>query len=135
VRFAKCYCSPKLRARQMAEVLFTGAPTLDERLVEIGCGEFEGTAETPEAFRAFMAAMQDGSQGVEPFRAFLKRNLDFCDVVAAECAVQDILLVTHAANTRVMNYYFTGKPADYDFTQPVCQNGEILIFGGKQCKS
>jgi len=41
---------------------------------------------------------------------------------------KNILIVTHAANARVINYYFKGKPKDYDFIKAVAQNNEFLIF-------
>ena len=130
VRFDACYCSPKLRARQMAGELYAGEAVLDERLEEIVCGAFEGTEETPEAMQAFWEAMQTGASGVEDFRAFAKRNCDFGDMVAARHAGQNVLIVTHAANARVLNYYFSGKPEGYDFTKAVCKGGEFLTFGG-----
>lgn len=27
---------------------------------------------------------------------------------------ENVLIITHAANARVVNYYFTGKPKDYN---------------------
>ena len=65
VRFDACYCSTKLRARQMAGELYAGKAVLDERLEEIVCGAFEGAEETPEAMQAFWEAMQTGASGVE----------------------------------------------------------------------
>jgi probable phosphoglycerate mutase len=40
----------------------------------------------------------------------------------------NVLIVTHSANARIINYYFTGKPKDYDFHKSVVKNGELLTF-------
>ena len=46
----------------------------------------------------------------ESFDAFIKRNCDLCDLIMDEWKERNVLIVTHAANTRIINYYFTGNP-------------------------
>ncbi|MBN2076884.1 MAG: histidine phosphatase family protein [Dehalococcoidales bacterium] len=46
VSFNTCFCSPQTRARQTCEIIYKGPIVFDARLVEIDCGEFEGTDET-----------------------------------------------------------------------------------------
>ncbi|WFD11927.1 hypothetical protein P4S50_07585 [Tepidibacter hydrothermalis] len=41
---------------------------------------------------------------------------------------KNVLIVTHAANARIINYYFTGKPGDYDFKKAVVQKGGLLTY-------
>jgi len=41
---------------------------------------------------------------------------------------ENILIVTHAANARIINYYFSGKPKDYDFSKKVATNGAAITF-------
>jgi probable phosphoglycerate mutase len=41
---------------------------------------------------------------------------------------KNVLIVTHSANARVINYYFNGKPKDYDFFKSVIKNGGLLTF-------
>jgi probable phosphoglycerate mutase len=101
----------------------------DDRLIEINCGEFEGTAETADSMKLFWQAIKSGDKGTESFNAFLKRCCDFCDMIAEEHKGKNVLIVTHAANIRVMDYYFNGKPGDYDFKRrTVINNGELLTF-------
>ena len=38
------------------------------------------------------------------------------------------MIVTHAANARIIDYYFKGKPKDYDFTKRVVEKGELITF-------
>ena len=43
----------------------------------------------------------------------------------------NVLIVTHSANARIINYYFKGKPDNYDFSRSVVKNGGLLIFENK----
>jgi len=40
----------------------------------------------------------------------------------------NVLIVTHSANARIINYYFKGKPDDYDFRRSVVKNGGLLTY-------
>ena len=128
ISFEVCFCSPLTRARQFCEIIYKGSIIFDERLIEIDCGEFEGMEETPEMMKSFFQAVQNGDKGTENFKLFIKRNCDLCDIVMQEHKGKNILIVTHAANARVINYYFTGKPKDYDFSKGVARNNEIITF-------
>ncbi len=128
VSFDACFCSPQKRARQTCEIIHKGPIVLDDRLAEIDCGEFEGTKETADALKLFWQAIQSGDMGTESFEEFTKRNCDFCDMVMEEYKDKNVLIVTHAGNVRVMDYYFNGKPKDYDFSKSVIKNGELLTL-------
>ena len=41
---------------------------------------------------------------------------------------ENVLIVTTAGNVRVIDYYFKGKPKDYDFTKHVIKTGGLLTF-------
>jgi probable phosphoglycerate mutase len=42
---------------------------------------------------------------------------------------KNILIVTHAGNVRVIDYYFNGKPRDYNFNKPtVIKTGGLHTF-------
>lgn len=69
-----------------------------------------------------------GDRGTENFKNFIQRNCDFCNMIKEEYKGKNILIVTHAANARVINYYFTGQSKEYDFRKAVAQNGEVLIY-------
>nr|WP_319023201.1 hypothetical protein [Tepidibacter hydrothermalis] len=58
----------------------------------------------------------------------MRRNCDFCDMVIEKYRGKNVLIVTHAANARIINYYFTGKPGDYDFKKAVVQKGGLLTY-------
>jgi probable phosphoglycerate mutase len=130
VSFDACFCSPQTRARQTCEIIYKGPILLDDRLVEINCGEFEGTDETDvETMKLVWQAIMSGDKGAESFKAFMKRSCDFCDMIVEKYKGKNVLIVTHAGNIRVMDYYFNGKPKDYDFIKrTVIKNGGLLTF-------
>ena len=126
--FDVCFCSPQMRARQFCEIIYKGAIIFDERLVEINCGEYEGMEETAEIMKLLFQAFQTGDKGTERFDLFIKRNCDICDLIMEEYKGKNVLIVTHAANARVINYYFNGKPNDYDWTKSISQSGGFITF-------
>ena len=128
VVFDACFTSPQHRALQTCEIIWQGACIVDDRLAEINCGTFEGTAETADSMQQFWHAVRCGEHGTEHFAAFVQRNCAFCDMIAQEYTGCDVLIVTHAANVRVLNYYFLSKPAKYDFSKPVSENGGLLTY-------
>jgi len=128
VIFDACFCSPLTRARQFCEIIHKGPIVFDDRLTEIDCGEFEGTEETVDSMKLFWKAVQSGDMGTERVAVFIKRNCDLCDIIAKKHIGENVLLVTHAANARIINYYFMGKPKDYNFSKAVCEIGGLLTF-------
>ena len=128
ISFDACFCSPQKRARQTCEIIFKGIIVFDERLSEINCGEFEGTEETAETMKSFWQAVMSGDKGTENIKDFMQRNCDFCNMITEDYKEKNILIVTHAANARIINYYFTGKSKDYDFSKAVARDGEIITF-------
>jgi len=134
VSFDACFCSPQTRARQTCEIIYKGPIVFDDRLAEIDYGEFEGTDETDtEAMKLAWQAVMSGDKGTESFKDFTKRNCDFCDMIMEEHNGENVLIVTHAGNVRVIDYYFKGKPKDYDFNRrTVIKNGGLLTFGNSR---
>jgi broad specificity phosphatase PhoE len=128
VSFDACFCSTQKRARQTCEIIYKGPIVLDDRLAEINCGEFEGTEETADALKLFWEAISSGNMGTESFKEFTKRVCGFCDMVMGDHRGKNVLIVTHSANARVINYYFSGKPKCYDFSKSVIKNGGLLTF-------
>ena len=128
VSFDVCFCSPQTRARQTCEIIYKGPIVFDDRLVEINCGEFEGKDETADMMKLFWQATMNGDKGTEKSKDFIERNCDFCDMIMEDYKNKNVLIVTHSANARVINYYFNGKPRDYDFFKSVVDNGGLLTY-------
>ena len=128
VNFDACYCSPQTRARQYCEIINSGPVFFDDRLAEIICGDFEGLEETAEMMKAFWIAAQTGDKGVERMDAFIARNCELCEAITKNHRGENVLIVTHAANARAINYFFTGKPGLYDFNKKVIDIGETILY-------
>jgi broad specificity phosphatase PhoE len=130
VSFDACFCSPQTRARQTCEIIYKGPIVFDNRLVEINGGEFEGADETDtELMKLAWQAVMSGAKGTESWKDFMKRSCDFCNMIAENHKGKNVLIVTHAGNIRVIDYYFNGKPRDYDFKKRiVIKNGGLLTF-------
>ncbi len=130
VQFDACYCSTQTRARQFCEIIYKGDAIFDGRLAEIDCGEFEGREETPQMMAGFWQAIRTGALGTERFDVFMARNLEVCEEISKSCGEKNVLMVTHAANARVIDYFFSGKPADHDFTKTPIGKGEFKQYEG-----
>jgi probable phosphoglycerate mutase len=128
VSFDACFCSPQTRARQFCETIYKGPTMFDDRLAEIRCGDFEGKKETVIMMLSYWLAIKTGAKGTERYDAFIKRNCDLCDVIMKEHKGKNVLIVTHAGNVRVINYYFTGKPEGYNFTKKVIEMGKLITY-------
>jgi probable phosphoglycerate mutase len=128
VNFDACFCSSQTRARQTCEIVYKGSIVFDDRLIEINIGEFEGKEETAETMKLLWQAVMSGDKGTENYKVFMKRNCDFCDMIAKDHKGKNVLIVTHAMNIRVIDYYFNGKPKDYDFNKHIIKNGGLLTF-------
>jgi broad specificity phosphatase PhoE len=129
VSFDACFCSPQTRARQTCEIIYRGPIVFDNRLAEINAGEFEGADQTDvETMKLLWKAVMIGDKGTESFKDFMKRGCDFCDMIMEEYKGENVLIVTHGVIARLINYYFNGKPKDYNFLPSVVTNGGLLTF-------
>ena len=128
VNFNACFCSSQTRARQTCEIIYKGPIVFDARLDEINVGEFEGKKETAETMKHLWQAVMNGDKGTESFKDFMKRGCDFCDMIVEDYKDKNVLIVTHGVIGRLINYYFNGKPKDYDFLPSVVKNGGLLTF-------
>ena len=128
IKFDACFCSPQKRTQQTCEIIHKGQITFDDRLREIVCGEFEGKEETREMMQQFWSAATNGDMGTEKIDGFMKRNISFCKMIDNEHKGKNVLIVTHAANVWIINYYFTGEPEDYDFNMTPIKSGELITF-------
>jgi len=128
IKFDACFCSPQKRTQQTCEIICKEPIIFDNRLIEINCGEFEGQEESAKMMKLFWQAVTSGDKGTEKIDDFMKRNFSFCDMLREQYKGKNLLIVTHAANVRVITYYFLGKPKDYDFNKTPIKSGELITF-------
>jgi len=130
-KFAKVYCSDKLRAIQTAEIITGGKEfAIDERITELRCGKFDGRRKNIFSVMRFVRAVKRGARGAERFDLFLARNIDFFENILkpGQKSGEDILVVSHEGNAKALDFYLKGKPKGYRFSKRLIENGGILVF-------
>ena len=101
VRIDKVYTSPLVRALQTAKKIAPDAElTVDERLIEMDYGPYEGMDlmnPAPEVIDFFMDFVNvPAPEGMEPLPAIVKRLGNFLEEIAKEVESKNILISTHA---------------------------------------
>ena len=114
------YASPLLRAKETAEIVqqALGAPIyFDERLVERGYGDLEGTPITGYVGEEGLA-----QHGAEPFSQLHERVKGFLEDIAARHPAQTVLVVAHGGVGRMVQYCVHGGEAVR------MENGALMRF-------
>ena len=135
IRFAACYCSPLLRARQScAEILKyhrSLAPIYDDRLKARDYGKVTGQPETAINFNRWKVGADDEqtqSLSMETIEHFYQRVANFFDEVLAKHANKNVLVIAHSCIGRVVAGYFNGIPDDKDFSALKIPNAKVVMF-------
>jgi probable phosphoglycerate mutase len=128
IPFDTVFSSPQKRALQTCEIVWDGEISTDDRLREIVCGEFEGMEETRDRMQAFYCAIQTGDKGTEKMDDFMQKQFDFSDMLMNQYIGKNLLVVTHAANIRVIDFYMKGKPSGYNLFVTPIKNGEFCTY-------
>lgn len=143
--------SPLTRAKQTAEPvsrIFGIEIEICDDIKERGFGNLEGQKPTPRLTNQMMLNYNKNckDENIEPIQSFFNRVYTAMDKIVDRFSKieketgkeQNIVLVTHAAVTIVLNCYFNGKPEKlcYETLEPlVIKNAEIKVYeGGKKCK-
>lgn len=114
--------SPMLRCKDFAEELagkYTLPMSTDERLKEVGFGEWEGKTpddlkqQRPDEYNAFYAdPVNNRPPGAEDLDAFISRVVAAYEGIVRDYAGQHVLLVAHAGVMRaVIAHVLYAKPA------------------------
>lgn len=112
VRIDKVYTSPLVRALQTAKKIAPDAElTVDERLIEMDYGPYEGMDlmnPAPEVIDFFMDFVNvPAPEGMEPLPAIVKRLGNFLEEIAMEAESKNILISTHAIAMKGALEYMT----------------------------
>lgn len=93
--FEICFCSPLKRTKQTAEILVPNLDVIyDERIIERGLGDWEGTPNTDE--KQFLMHNKIVPPNGETFEDFDHRILSFLDMLKHNYQDKKILVITHA---------------------------------------
>ncbi len=112
VRIDKVYTSPLVRALQTAKKIAPDAElTVDERLIEMDYGPYEGMDlmnPAPEVIDFFMDFVNvPAPEGMEPLPDIVKRLGNFLEEIAMEAESKNILISTHAIAMKGALEYLT----------------------------
>ena len=102
-------CSPMLRARQTAQAVSDaiGVPIqIDERLIEMGFGTFEGTSRFGEEFQWIRAQMSTRFPGGESGFDVAYRVYSLLYEIKEKYANKTVLLVCHNCVSRAVRSFF-----------------------------
>lgn len=112
VKIDRIYSSPLVRALQTAEKIAPGIEiTVDERLIEMDYGPYEGMDlrnPAPEVMAFFMDFVNvPAPDGMEPLHEVVERLGRFLEEIREEAAVRNILISTHAIAMKGALEYLT----------------------------
>lgn len=117
--FAAVFTSPLQRAHRTAELAGFGDAVVDERLVEVNYGDYEGrTSAEIRAERPDWSLWRDGSPGGESMEEAGRRADAVIERIAA--ADGDVLMFGHGHFSRVLGARLLGLPPS---------EGRLLILG------
>ena len=117
--FAAVFTSPLQRAQRTAELAGFGDAVVDERLVEVNYGDYEGrTSAEIRAQRPDWSLWRDGSPGGESMEEVGRRADAVIERITA--ADGDVLMFGHGHFSRVLGARLLGLPPS---------EGRLLILG------
>lgn len=125
----RCFSSPLTRCRQLAEDLFDGPVTSDDRLLELNFGKWEmrrwDELDQVAARHWGEHFVTTACPGGESFLDLQRRVLDFWQT--AQTTTQTTLIVTHGGAIRVILAHLQRLPLEQAFTIPV-EYGQVIAL-------
>lgn len=125
-------CSPKIRARQTAEIITQGRNVeiiYDDRIIERTFGESEGANITDKFEKEIWDyTLNRKFKGGESFKEFEKRILEFLEDIKEKYKDRTILIVAHGGVSVIINMYLKGCSENNIMDNYVIKNCEILEF-------
>ena len=130
ISFDICISSPLKRTLETASIVTDNKYKIitDELLIERNLGEFEGKKYAEyEKLKFWDYKLNNDLYGVEPVRHILKRTLIFLNKLK-EKDYKTVLIVSHAATIRAINYNITGYDSNTNFLVFNPTHGEIYEY-------
>lgn len=130
INFDICISSPLKRTLETASIVTDNKYKIitDELLIERNLGEFEGKKYAEyEKLKFWDYKLNNDSYGVEPVKDILKRTSSFLNNLK-EKNYKTVLIVSHAATIRAINYNIIGYDSNTDFLEFKPIHGEIYEY-------
>lgn len=131
VDFALCYCSPLTRAKQTMETVLEGRGipvVFDDRLMEMAYGVFEATDWHAEGYQATRRLLAYRHPEGESYFDVAHRIYSLLDEITPQAEDKNILLVCHAAVSRVIGTYFRDDLSNEEFIDNIVPNGGFRVY-------
>lgn len=130
ISFDICISSPLKRTLETANIVINGKCKIitDELLIERNLGEFEGKKYAEyEKLKFWDYKLNNDSYGVEPVKDILKRTSSFLNNLK-EKEYKTVLIVSHAATIRAINYNIIGYDSNTDFLEFKPVHGKVYEY-------
>lgn len=130
ISFDICISSPLKRTLETASIVTDNKYKIitDELLIERNLGEFERKKYAEyEKLNYWDYKLNNDSYGVEPVKDILKRTSSFLNNLK-EKDYKTVLIVSHAATIRTINYNIIGYDSNTDFLEFKPTHGEIYEY-------
>ena len=130
ISFDICISSPLKRTLETASIVTDNKYKIitDELLIERNLGEFEGKKYAEyEKLKFWDYKLNNDSYGVEPIKDILKRTSSFLNNLK-EKDYKTVLIVSHAATIRAINYNIIGYDSNTNFLEFKPTHGEIYEY-------
>ena len=116
IKFDACFSSPLKRAIKTSEFIADCDITIDERLIERDLGLLEGKNRASyDAKLYWNYELNSSFNGVECIQNLLARTEDFIKDLKEEYYDKTILIVSHGATIRALNFVIKGYDKKTDF--------------------
>lgn len=130
INFDICISSPLKRTLETANIVANGKCEIitDELLIERNLGEFEGKKyDDYQKLNYWDYKLNNGLYGVEPVKDILKRTLIFLNNLK-EKNYKTVLIVSHAATIRAINYNIKGYDSNTKFLEFRPVHGKVYEY-------
>ena len=130
ISFDICISSPLKRTLETASIVTDNKYKIitDELLIERNLGEFEGKKYAEyEKLKFWDYKLNNDSYGVEPVKDILKRTSDFLNNLK-EKNYKTVLIVSHAATIRAINYNIIGYDSNTKFLEFKPVHGKVYEY-------
>ncbi len=129
VKFDYCFASPLKRAVETAQIISRLPIITDERLIERGMGELEGKHRkhyNPKLYWNY--EINSNLNGVEDLQSLFSRTECFMRDLKNNYADKTILVVSHGATIRALNYIIKGYNSKTNFLDMKIANCCVLEY-------
>lgn len=125
--------SPLRRAKETAQIISNGEIKLitDSLIVERELGEYEGSHVNDKGYNASLYwdyKLNSNEKQVEPLKDLLNRAQIFIEDIKQKYDDKTLLIVSHGATIRAINYIINGYTEDEDFLKFDVRNCSLFEY-------